>query len=84
MVPVSPATRISTAMPVSLLNAWSASFIDVSASGNESYVTNVMAAGSEVEASSLEHAPTTNMRATAADAGFLLVISGSLSRAGGR
>ena len=36
IVPVSPATRISTSMPVSAVNSASASFSDVSASGNES------------------------------------------------
>ncbi len=36
IVPVSPATRISTSMPVSALNSASASLSEVSASGNES------------------------------------------------
>ena len=84
IVPVSPATRISTAMPVSVLNASSASFIDVSASGNESYVTNVIAAGSAVGASSLEQAVASNTTAKMAHAGVFMVMSGSPLGAGVR
>jgi hypothetical protein len=74
IVPASPATRISTSMPVSALNSANASLSDVPEPGNESYVTSVTAppvvgAPGDVAASSssLAHAAiTTASNATAA------------------
>ena len=72
IVPVSPATTISTSMPVSAVNSSSASLIVVSSVGNESYTTSVTAPGS-----SSEHADAVRARAPTAAVAPAMVGQGS-------